>query len=70
MTPARTGPARFARAFRLHVAVVALPIALLCGQRFWWSLVVAVVAVGIEIVRFLRSPPFMRIRLEPRDRHE
>jgi predicted cobalt transporter CbtA len=70
MTTARTGPARFARAFRRHVAVVALPIALLCGQQLWWSLVVAAVAVGIEVVRFFRSPPFMRVRLKPSDHHE
>ena len=70
MTATRIGPARFARAFRRHAAVLALPVALLCGQRFWWSLVVAVVAVGIEVVRFLRSPPFMRIHIEPEGRDD
>ncbi|HTI27429.1 MAG TPA: hypothetical protein VL652_40980 [Kutzneria sp.] len=54
-----------ARAVRRHAAVLALPVALLCGHQFWWSLVVAVAAVGIELVRFLRSPLFMRIRIEP-----
>ncbi|MFC0547630.1 hypothetical protein [Kutzneria chonburiensis] len=53
------------RIFRRHAAVFALPVALLCGHQFWWSLVVAVVALGIELVRFLRSPLFMRIRIEP-----
>ncbi|HEY0495998.1 MAG TPA: hypothetical protein VGD48_09650 [Kutzneria sp.] len=70
MTTTRIGAARFARAFRRHAAVLALPVALLCGQQFWWSLVVGVAAVGIEIIRFLRSPLFMRIRIEPADRHD
>jgi predicted cobalt transporter CbtA len=70
MTTARIGAARFARAFRRHAAVLALPVALLCGRQFWWSLVVGVVAVGIEIVRFLRSPPFMRVRIEPEARDD
>jgi predicted cobalt transporter CbtA len=70
MTATRNRSARFARTFRRHAAVLALPVALLCGQQFWWSLVVAVAAVGIEIVRFLRSPPFMRVRIEPEVRDD
>jgi predicted cobalt transporter CbtA len=54
--------------------VTALPVALLCGQQFWWALVVAAVAAVIEVIRFLRSPPFMRVRLpaaeKPVHRHE
>ena len=53
------------RIIRRHAAVFALPVALLCGHQFWWSLVVAMAAVGIELVRVLRSPLFMRIRIEP-----
>jgi len=54
-----------ARAVRRHAAVLALPVALLCGHQFWWSLAVAVAAVGVELVRFLRASLFMRIRIEP-----
>ena len=61
---------RFARAFRPRYAVAALPVALVCGQQFWWALVVAAVAAVIEVIRYLRSPPFMRIRAEPRHRHD
>jgi uncharacterized membrane protein YfbV (UPF0208 family) len=62
--------ARFAKACGPRFAVVALPVALVCGQQFWWALVVAVVAAVIELIRYLRSPPFMRIRLEPRRRDD
>lgn len=54
-----------ARAVRRHAAVLALPVTLLCGHQFWWSLAVAVAAVGVELVRFLRASLFMRIRIEP-----
>jgi predicted cobalt transporter CbtA len=67
MTITRTGAAR---AVRRHAAVLALPVALLYGHQFWWSLVVAGVAVGIELVRYLRSPLFLRIRIEPAVRDE
>jgi len=55
--------ARFAKVRRPRLAVAALPVALVCGQQFWWALVVAGVAAVIEVVRYLRSPPFMRMRL-------
>ncbi|MFI9380231.1 hypothetical protein [Kutzneria sp. NPDC052558] len=55
--------ARFAKACRQRLAVAALPVALVCGQEFWWALVVAGVAAVIEVVRYLRSPPFLRMRL-------
>ncbi|QUQ68054.1 hypothetical protein [Kutzneria sp. CA-103260] len=55
--------ARFAKACRPRLAVAALPVVLVCGQQFWWALVVAGVAAVIEVVRYLRSPPFMRMRL-------
>lgn len=65
---------RFAKACRPRLAVVALPVTLLCRQQFWWALVVAGVAAVIEVIRYLRSPPFMRLRLptaeEPVNRHE
>ena len=66
--------ARFAKACRPRLAVVALPVTLLCRQQFWWALVVAGVAAVIEVIRYLRSPPFMRLPLpaaeEPVSRHE
>jgi hypothetical protein len=55
--------ARFAKACRQRLAVAALPVVLVCGQQFWWVLVVAGVAAVIAVVRYLRSPPFMRMRL-------
>lgn len=62
---------RFANARRRHLAVMAIPVALLCGQQFWWAVVVAGVAVVIEGVRFLRSPLFLRIRITTeRHRHD
>ena len=65
---------RFAKVCRPRLKVVALPVTLLCRQQFWWALVVAGVAAVIEVIRYLGSPPFMRIRLptaeEPVNRHE
>lgn len=55
--------ARFAKVCRPRLAVVALPVALVCGQQFWWAVVVAGVAAVLEVIRYLRSPPFMRMRL-------
>jgi hypothetical protein len=64
-------PGRLARATRFakaHRPQLAVPVVLLYGQQLRWAVVVATVAAVIEVVRFLRSPLFMRIRL-PAERH-